>query len=93
MAEYILQDKDKAAFINRMNKVLSQIGTGFGVDQSSFVDVPETEDDDKCIFIASSELEEKVLDSMIDKNAFTYKIKKVNVNEILREIKKQLKTK
>lgn len=90
MAEYILQDKDKAAFINRMNKVLSQIGTGFGVDQSSFVDVPETEDDDKCIFIASSELEEKVLDSLIDKNAFTYKIKKINVNEILREIKKQL---
>ena len=91
MAQYLLQDKDKAAFINRMNKVLSQIGSGFGVDQSSFVDVPETEDDDKCIFIAASDLEEKVLDSMIDKNAFTYKIKKINVNEILREIKKQLK--
>jgi hypothetical protein len=90
MAEYILQDKDKAAFINRMNKVLSQIGTGFGVDQSSFVDVPETEDDDKCIFIAASEVEEKVLDSLIDKNAFTYKIKKISVNEILREIRRDL---
>ena len=93
MAEYLLQDKDKAAFINRMNKILSQIGNGFGLDQSSFVDVPETEDEDKCIFIASSDVEEKVLDSLIDKNAFTYKIKKINVNEILREIKKQLKTK
>jgi len=91
MAEYILQDKDKAAFINRMNKVLSQIGTGFGVDQSSFVDVPETEDGDKCIFIASSDIEEKVLDSLIDKNAFTYKVKKISVNEILREIKRELK--
>jgi hypothetical protein len=93
MAEYVLQDKDKAAFINRMNKVLSQIGTGFGVDQSSFVDVPETEDDDKCIFIAGSDVEEKVLDSLIDKNAFTYKVKKIDVNEILREIKQQLKIK
>jgi hypothetical protein len=32
-----------------MNKILSQIGTGFGVDQNSFVDVPENEDEDKCI--------------------------------------------
>jgi hypothetical protein len=93
MAEYILQDKDKAAFINRMNKVLSQIGSGFGLDQSSFVDVPETEDDDKCIFIASTDVEEKVVDSMIDKNAFTYKVKKISVNEILSEIKQQLQTK
>lgn len=93
MAEYILQDKDKAAFINRMNKVLSQIGSGFGVDRNSFVDVPETEDDDKCIYIASNEVEEKVVDSMIDKNAFSYKVKKIDVNEILREIKQQLKQK
>ena len=90
MAEYLLQDKDKAAFINRMNKVLSQIGSGFGLDQSSFVDVPETEDDDKCIYIASTDVEEKVLDSLIDKNAFTYKVKKISVNEILREIKRDL---
>ena len=87
MAEYILQDKDKAAFINRMNKVLSQIGSGFGLDQSSFVDVPETEDDDKCIYIASTDVEEKVLDSLIDKNAFSYKVKKISVNEILKEIR------
>ena len=87
MAEYLLQDKDKAAFINRMNKVLSQIGSGFGLDQNSFVDVPETEDDDKCIYIASTDVEEKVVDSMIDKNVFSYKVKKISVNEILREIK------
>jgi hypothetical protein len=71
--------------------VLSQIGSGFGLDQSSFVDVPETEDDDKCIYIASTDVEEKVLDSLIDKNAFTYKVKKISVNEILREIKRDLK--
>jgi hypothetical protein len=91
MAEYLLQDKDKAAFINRMNKILSQVGSGFGVDQNSFVDVPETEDDDKCIYVAASDVEERIVDSLIDKNAFSYKVKKINVNEILREIKKQLK--
>ena len=93
MAEYVLQDKDKAAFINRMNKILSQIGTGFGVDQNSFVDVPEEENDDKCIYVAGSDVEEKIVDSLIDKNAFSYKVKKINVNEILREIKQQLKQK
>jgi len=36
-------------------------------------------------------VEEKVLDSLIDKNAFTYKVKKISVNEILREIKRDLK--
>jgi len=91
MAQYVLQDRDKAAFINRMNKILSQVGSGFGVDQSSFVDVPETEDSDKCIYIAASDVEEKIVDSLIDKNAFSYKVKKIDVNEILREIKQQLK--
>ena len=51
MAEYVLQDKDKAAFINKMNKVLSQLQPGLGVDNTSFVDVPENKDDDKCIFV------------------------------------------
>ena len=46
MAEYVLQDKDKAAFINKLNKVLSQIGGGYGVDNTSFVDVPENEQED-----------------------------------------------
>jgi hypothetical protein len=89
MAEYILQDKDKAAFINRMNKILSQIGPGLGIDQSSFVDVPETEDEDKCIYVAESSIEERIVDSLIDKNVFSYKIKKINISEMLREIKKE----
>ncbi len=45
MAEYVLQDKDKAAFINKMNKILSQLQPGLGVDNTSFVDVPENKDD------------------------------------------------
>lgn len=89
MAEYLLQDKDKAAFINRMNKILTQIGPGLGLDQSSFVDVPENEDEDKCIYVAGSDVEERIVDSLIDKNAFSYKVKKIDVNEMLKEIKKE----
>jgi hypothetical protein len=89
MAEYVLQDKDKAAFINRMNKVLSQIGGGYGIDNTSFVDVPENEQEDKCIYIAGGPVEEKVVDSMIDQNVFSYKVKKISVNEILKEIEKE----
>lgn len=90
MAEYILQDKDKAAFINKMNKVLSQLKPGLGVDNTSFVDVPEQEDEDKCIFVSGNDVEEKVLDQLIDRKAFNFKVKKISVNEILREIKREL---
>ena len=90
MAQYVLQDKDKAAFINRLNKILSQTNPGLGVNQDNFVDMPKTKDSDKCIYIAGSDEEERIVDSLIDKNEFSYKIKKINVNEILREIKRKL---
>jgi len=89
MAQYVIQDKDKAAFINKMNKVLSQLQPGLGVDNTSFVDVPEQEDEDKCIFVSGNDVEEKVLDQLIDRKAFNFKVKKINVNEILREIKRE----
>ena len=87
MAEYVLQDKDKAAFINKLNKVLSQIGGGYGVDNTSFVDVPENEQEDKCIYIAGGPVEEKVVDSMIDNKVFSYKIKKIDVDKMIKELK------
>ncbi len=87
MAEYVLQDKDKAAFINKMNKVLSQLNPGLGVDNTSFVDVPEQEDEDKCIFVSGNEVEEKVLDQLIDRKAFNFKVKKISLKEILNSIK------
>lgn len=87
MAEYVLQDKDKAAFINKMNKVLSQVNPGLGVDNTSFVDVPEEKDDDKCIFITGDPVEEKVLDQLIDRKAFNFKVKKISLKEILVSIK------
>ena len=84
MAEYLLADKDKAAFINRINKVLSQIEAGLELNSTSFVDIPaEEEGDDKTIFIPANELEEKVLDGMMDRKVFSYKIKKIDATKIL----------
>lgn len=87
MAEYVLQDKDKAAFINKLNKVLSQLNPGLGVDNTSFVDVPEEKDEDKCIFVTGDPVEEKVLDQLIDRKAFNFRVKKISLKEILREIR------
>jgi len=87
MAEYVLQDKDKAAFINKLNKVLSQLDPGLGVDNTSFVDVPEEEDEDKCIFVTGDPVEEKVLDQLIDRKTFNFKVKKISLKEILQSIK------
>ena len=90
MAEYVLQDKDKAAFINKMNKVLSQLQPGLGVDNTSFIDVPENKDEDKTIFVTGDPVEEKVLDQLIIQKAFIFKVKKISLKEILKEIKQQI---
>ncbi len=90
MAEYVLQDKDKAAFINKMNKVLSQLQPGLGVDNTSFIDVPENKDEDKTIFVTGDPVEEKVLDQLISQKAFIFKVKKISLKEILKEIKQQI---
>jgi hypothetical protein len=87
MAEYVIQDKDKAAFINKLNKVLSQLKPGLGVDNTSFVDVPENKDEDKCIFVTGDPIEEKVLDQLIDQKAFNFRVKKISLKEILQSIK------
>jgi hypothetical protein len=87
MAEYVLQDKDKAAFINKMNKILSQLQPGLGVDNTSFVDIPENKDNDKCIFVTGDPMEEKVLDQLIDQKTFNFKVKKISLKEILQSIK------
>jgi hypothetical protein len=87
MAEYVIQDKDKAAFINKLNKVLSQLQPGLGIDNTSFVDIPETDNDDKTIFVTGDPVEEKVLDQLIDQKAFNFKVKKISLKEILQSIK------
>lgn len=83
MAEYLMHDRDKAAFINRMNKLLKQVKPGLEVKSTNFIDVPGSGEDDMCIFVTTDPLEEKMLDMLIDKRAFSYKIKKVNLKEII----------
>jgi hypothetical protein len=84
MAEYLMYDKDKAAFINRMNKMLNQVGPGLELDSTNFIDIPGSGDsEDQCIFVADSDIKEKLLDAMIDKRAFSYTIKKINLKEMV----------
>jgi hypothetical protein len=88
MAEYTLYDKDKAAFINRMNKLLSQIKSGTELNSTNFIDVPGSgTSEDKCIFVTDSPVEEQLLDMLIDKKAFSYPIKKISIKEILKSIR------
>jgi len=83
MAEYLLYDKDKAAFINRMNKMLKQVEPGLELDSTNFLDIPGSGDEDQCIFVTDSFIEEKLLDTLIDKRAFSYTIKKINLKEMV----------
>jgi hypothetical protein len=84
MAEYLLHDRDKAAFINRMNKLLKQIKPNMELDSTNFIDVPGNGgENDITVFVTENPIEEKMLEMLIDKNSFSYKIKKVNLKEIV----------
>jgi hypothetical protein len=83
MAEYLIHDKDKAAFINRMNKMLKQVQPGFELDTINFIDVPGSNTaEDMSIYVTENPIEEKMLDMLLSKRAFSYPIKKVNLKEI-----------
>jgi len=84
MAEYLMHDKDKAAFINRMNKFLGQVKPGMELNSTSFIDVPgDNTTDDKCIFVTENPIVEQLLDKLIDKKSFSYPIKKISLKEMV----------
>jgi hypothetical protein len=83
MAEYLIHDKDKAAFINKMNKILKQIKPGFELDTTNFIDVPGSNTvDDMSIYVTNNPIEEKTVDAMVSNKAFSYPLKKINLKEI-----------
>ena len=87
MAEYLMRDRDKAAFINKMNKFFGQVETGRELNSTNFIDVPGDGTEDKCIFVTENPVEEELLDKLIDKKSFSYPIKKISLKEILRSIR------
>ena len=88
MAQYLIHDKDKAAFTNRINKLLKQMDPGFELLSSNFVDIPGSNDsEDMTIFATDDPVVEQLVDMMVSQRKFSYKVKKVNLQEIVREIK------
>ena len=84
MAEYLMHDKDKAAFINRMNKFLGQVKPGMELNSTNFIDVPgDNTVEDKCIFVTDNPVEEQLLDKLLDKKTFSYPIKKISLKEMI----------
>ena len=39
MAEYLMRDRDKAAFINKMNDFLGQVKPGTKLNTQNFIDI------------------------------------------------------
>lgn len=87
MAEYLLRDRDKAAFTSKMNKVLNQVKPGLELSMEDFIDIPDMGGDDMSIFVTEEPIQEKMLDMLIAKKNFSYKIKKVNLKSIVDSIK------
>lgn len=87
MSEYLLHDSDKAAFINKMNKLLNQIKPNLELNSETFIDIPGSGDEDMCVFVTEDPIEEKMLDLMIDKHKFSYKIKKVHLKGLVDSVK------
>lgn len=85
MAEYLMYDKDKAAFINRMNKLLGQVGPGMELRSSNFIDVPGTStSEDTTIFATKDPITISLLDKLIKNRAFSYSVKRIDLKEMIR---------
>lgn len=87
MAEYLLRDRDKAAFTGKMNKMLNQVKPGLELSMEDFIDIPDMGGDDMSIFVTEEPIQEKLLDMLIAKKNFSYKVKKVNLKSIVDSIK------
>jgi len=86
MAEYVIHDKDKAAFINRVNKILKQMEPGFELDSTNFIDVPgSSTSEDVSIFVTEDPIEEKMVDLLVSKRAFSYPVKKISLKKMAKE--------
>ena len=89
MAEYLLRDRDKAAFINHMNKLLGQMDPGLGLDSSNFIDVPgDNKSEDKTIFATDDPREVSMLDTLINNRSFSYPVKKIDLKEMVKKSRK-----
>jgi hypothetical protein len=90
MAQYLIYDKDKSAFTNRINKLLKQMDPGFELLSSNFIDIPGGNDnEDMTIFATDDPAVEQLVDMMVSQRKFSYKVKKVNLQEIVSSLKSQ----
>lgn len=89
MAEYLLRDRDKAAFINHMNKILGQMDPSLGLDSTNFMDIPgDNRSEDKTIFVTDDPQEISMLDTLVSKRSFSYPVKKIDLKEMVRKSRK-----
>lgn len=89
MAEYLLHTKDKAAFLNATNKRLGQVNPETELDINSFIVVPGNGEDDKCVYVSADQTEQDMIDTMIDNKVFNFKVKKIDLKEIVESVKAQ----
>jgi hypothetical protein len=89
MAQYLLHTKDKAAFLNSTNKRLKQINPETELDINSFIVVPGSGEDDKCIYVSADPTEQDMIDTMIDNKVYNFKVKKIDLKEIVKSLKSQ----
>jgi len=87
MAEYLLHTRDKAAFTNAVNKRLGQIKPEAELDITSFINIPGSGKDDKCVYVPADQSEEDLIDTMIGNKTFSYNVKKIDLKEIVESIK------
>lgn len=88
--EYLMYDRDKAAFINKFNKYIGQIKPDFKISSENFIDIPGSKEEDTCIFIVSDPLEEQIMELLIKNKGFNFKIKKISSSKIIDSIKQDL---
>lgn len=87
MKEYLIYDRDKAAFINRMNKFLKQLNPKITVNSDSFIDIPGEGEQDLTIYKTGTPEEGQILNTLLKNKMFNFKVKPISLKEIVSKIK------
>lgn len=87
MITYLFADKNKAAFVNAINKLLKNNEMGYEVSSTDLVN-PSPSKTESTLFITDDESEVRIMDNAIKTKYFKFPIEKVNLKNMKEQINK-----
>lgn len=92
MVTYLFADKNKAAFVNAINKLLKNNELGYEVSSTDLIN-PSPSKTESTLFVTDDENEVYIMDDAIKSKYFKFPIEKVNIKNMKEQINKNKNSK